>query len=66
MAKVLDNLDFLPSQVKQLSGNSMHLRTQMAFMLFAIAHVSKKKPGGQLQSLTSWGDDSDSLPRDSQ
>eukprot|EP00435_Cladocopium_sp_Y103_P067844 s676_g30.t1 len=65
MAKVLDNLDFSPSQVKQLSGNSMHLRTQLAFMMFAIANVSKKKPAGQLQSLTSWGDDGDSFPRDS-
>lgn len=65
MATVLANCDFLPSQVKQLSGNSMHLRTQLAFMLFAIGYVSKKKPAGQLHSLTSWGDDGDSLPHDS-
>lgn len=57
MVKVLDDLQLLPSQVKQLTGNSMHLRTQLAFMIFAIAHVSQKQRGGQsqMQSLGSWG-----------
>ena len=61
MAKVLDDLQLLPAQVKQLSGNSMHLRTQLAFMIFAIAHVSKKQRLGQsqLQSLGSWGVESE-------
>lgn len=60
MVKVLDDLQLLPSQVKQLTGNSMHLRTQLAFMMFAVAHVSQKqRPGqSQMQSLGSWGFDS--------
>ena len=59
MCEVIENLQMTPGHVKMLSGNSMHLRTQMSFMLYAIAHVGRKKSsqGQEISRVSSWCDD---------
>ncbi|CAE7249881.1 unnamed protein product [Symbiodinium sp. CCMP2592] len=60
MATVLQNLELTPAQVKVLAGNSMHLRTQMAFMLYALGQIIKKNPGAlTLTRMSTWMDEAD-------
>ncbi|CAE7239963.1 unnamed protein product [Symbiodinium sp. CCMP2456] len=62
MSTVLTNLQLTPSQVKVLAGNSMHLRTQMAFMLYAMGQIIKKSPGAQrLTRMSTWMDEVDAM-----
>ena len=61
MVQVMKNLSLTPSQIKTLAGNSMHLRTQLAFMLYCLAQIIKKQPhaASSLRSCASWMDDED-------
>ena len=43
MRDVISKLELTPQQVKMLAGNSMHLRTQMAFMWYALGHCALKQ-----------------------
>eukprot|EP00439_Symbiodinium_sp_Y106_P049334 s354_g6.t1 len=46
---------FTPNQVKTLAGNSMHLRTQMAFMFYALGHIMlKTEHPHTLQRASTW------------
>ena len=53
---VIETLKLTPQQVKTLTGNSMHLLTQMSFMLYILAHCGKKKEGqsNQPARIGSW------------
>ena len=53
---VIESLKLTPQQVKTLRGNSMHLLTQMSFMLYILAHCGKKTAdcSNQPARISSW------------
>ena len=53
---VIESLKLTPQQVKTLTGNSMHLLTQMSFMLYILAHCGKKTAdrSNQPARISSW------------
>ena len=61
LSSCLQKLKFTPAQIKQLAGNSMHLRTQMCFMFYALGHIMLRVPksDGFKRQMT-WGDFEDS------
>ena len=58
MHEVMKKTSLTPAQIKTLAGNSMHLRTQMTFMLFCLAQIIKKQSGrASLSRASTWMDD---------
>ncbi|CAE7871568.1 unnamed protein product [Symbiodinium necroappetens] len=67
LCAVIDNLKLSSSHIKQLAGNSMNLRTQLAFMLYAIANVSRKKlEDPRMSRMSSWCEFDEAEVEDSQ
>ncbi|CAE7667911.1 unnamed protein product [Symbiodinium sp. CCMP2456] len=65
MLGVMSDLNLSPNQVKTLAGNSMHLRTQMSFMFYALGHIMlKSESPNVLQRATTWQWEADKMADD--
>ena len=42
--RILELEGFSASWIKQLSGNAMHLMTQMSWVLYVLSHIRVKQP----------------------